>query len=367
LSFSKSLAALRRRLGQASGSCKGLVRTLHFGRLISIALIAIGVAAAIYVGHTISIRPSTDDATIDADVVHVASAVGGRIIELAVTENAKVSKGDLLFRLDPEPYRLAVEQAEANLGVAIGALDTRRRSIATERSNATIASEQVKRAQTNLQLAARTSERLRPLASKFYVPTQQFDQAQTAQRDAATSLQQAREQEIAALHAVGTEGAAVAAVEANKAALAIARRALDDTVVRAWHDGRIVGLTVLSGEMVVPSQALFTLIGTDEWFAVANFRETDLHAISIGDCATVFSMVDRRQPIKGIVEGVGWGVLDDERINLPRSLPYVQRSMNWVRVAQRFPVRIRLERPPEQLMKLGASAVVEIKHGAACS
>jgi hypothetical protein len=126
-----------------------------------------------------------------------------------------------------------------------------------------------------------------------YVPTQQFNQAQTAQRDAATSLQQAREQEAATLHAVGTEEAAVAAVQARQAALAIARRALDDTIVRAWHDGRVVGLTVLSGEMVVPSQALFTLISTEEWFAVANFRETDLHAIAVGDRDRLFD--DRSQ------------------------------------------------------------------------
>ena len=78
-------------------------------------------------------------------------------------------------------------------------------------------------------------------------------------------------------------------------------------------------------------------------------------------------MIDRRQPIKGIVQGIGWGVLDEERINLPRSVPYVQRSLNWVRVAQRFPVRVRLENPPEQLMRLGASAVVEVKHGDNCS
>lgn len=335
-------------------------------KIISLAIIAIGIAAGLYTERQISIHPSTDDATIDADVVHVASAVGGRIIELPVAENAKVSKGDLLFRIDPEPHRLAVEQAEAELGVAKGALDSRRRTISTDKSNATIASEQIKRAQTNLELATRTVDRLRPLVAKAYVPAQQFDQAQTAQRDATTSLQQARHQESAALSAVGTEDAATAAIQARQAALAIAKRALDDTVVRAWHDGRVVGLTVLSGEMVVPSQALFTLINTEEWFAVGNFRETDLHAIAAGDCATVYSMIDRNQPIKGVVESIGWGVLDEERVNLPRSVPYVQRSMNWVRIAQRFPVRIRLERPPEQLMRLGASAVVQIKHGESC-
>jgi len=155
-------------------------------------------------------------------------------------------------------------------------------------------------------------------------------------------------------------------VAAAEAALAIATRALDDTAVRAPHDGRIAGLTVSAGEMVVPSQSLFTLINTEEWFAIANLRETELHQVQEGQCATVYSMVDRRQPMRGVVDGIGWGVLADDRVNLPRSLPYVQSSLNWVRVARRFPVRVRLEEPPPALTRVGASAVVEVGHGAAC-
>jgi membrane fusion protein, multidrug efflux system len=78
-------------------------------------------------------------------------------------------------------------------------------------------------------------------------------------------------------------------VRARTAALGIAQRQLDDTTVRATHNGLVVGLTVSTGEMVVPSQSLFTLINTDEWFAVANFRETDLSAIAVDDCATVLT------------------------------------------------------------------------------
>jgi multidrug efflux system membrane fusion protein len=111
---------------------------------------------------------------------------------------------------------------------------------------------------------------------------------------------------------------------------------------------------------------VFTLINTEEWFASANLRETDLASVHAGDCVTVYSMLDRRLPVRGIVDSIGWGVLDQDRINLPRSLPYVERSLNWVRVAQRFPVRIRLEDPPAQIMRLGASAVVEVKHGRQC-
>lgn len=336
-------------------------------RLVSAAIIVLGAAVAWYVYDRSVSRPASDAASIDTEVVHIAAAVGGRVIDIKVEENEKVTRGDILFRIDPLPYKLAVDQADADLGVALAALDAQRRVISTEKSNLQIASEQIKRAQTNYDLAVRTTERLRPLAGKAYVPTQQLDQAQSAQRDAATSLAQAREQEIAAQSAISTTEGASAAIRARQAALAIAKRALEDTVVRAPHDGRIVGLTVKSGEIIAPMQNLFTLVTTETWYAVVNFRETDLKYIAPEDCATVYSMIDRRTPIKGVVESIGWGVLDTERVNLPKNMPYVERSLNWVRVAQRFPVRIRLAKPPENLMRLGASAVVEVKHGAACS
>ncbi len=199
-----------------------------------------------------------------------------------------------------------------------------------------------------------------------YVPAQQLDQAQVAQRDASVSLRQANTQRSATAQAVGNEDDAIATVHAREAALAIAQRALDDTTVRAPHAGRVSGLTVLSGEVVLPNQSLFLLVHTGEWFAVANFRETSLAGIRIGDCATVYSMIDRSHALRGKVEGIGIGVADTDRVNLPRSLPYVQPSVNWVRVAKRFPVRIRLEEPPETLARVGASATVEIRHGAAC-
>jgi multidrug efflux system membrane fusion protein len=155
-------------------------------------------------------------------------------------------------------------------------------------------------------------------------------------------------------------------VNARQAALAIAQRGLDNTTVRATHNGLIVSLTVSTGEMVVPPQSLLTVINTDEWFTVANLRETDPNAIALDDCATVSSMIDRKIPIKRVVQGIGWAVADQDRVNIPRSVPYVELSLNWVRIARRFPVRSRPENPPQQLMRLGASAVVEIRPGDQC-
>jgi len=90
---------------------------------------------------------------------------------------------------------------------------------------------------------------------------------------------------------------------------------------------------------------------------VLSIRQEDLRSLAV---------IYDRSPVDLTEELIGWGVLDQDRINVPRSVPYVERSLNWVRVEQRFPVRIRLESPPPQVMRLGASAVVEVKHGRQC-
>ena len=341
-------------------------RFISRGRLIALGTIALAVLVAVPAASWVVGHPSSSDASIDADVVHVAAAVGGRIIEIRVGENSRVHRGDLLFQIDPLPYQLQFSQAQADLSVAEGQLDTHRRYVSTQRSNATIAQDQTLNARANYELAIRTAERLRPLTAKGYVPNQQLDQAEVTAHDAATRLQQAQVQRLAAVEAIDTLQAAESLVAARQAALALAKRYLEDTTVRATHDGLVVGLTVSSGEFLAPGQSLFTLINTEEWFASANLREMDLASVHAGDCVTVYSMIDRHLSIRGIVDSIGWGVLDQDRINLPRSVPYVERSLNWVRVEQRFPVRIRLERPPAQVMRLGASAVVEVKHGRQC-
>ncbi|MFL9920225.1 multidrug transporter subunit MdtN [Paraburkholderia fungorum] len=336
------------------------------GRVIAGVIVLLGIAAAIY-GYDRTTRfPSTDDATIDADVVHVASPVGGRIVRLAVQENQRVAKGDVLFEIDPVPFRLVVAQTQADLELARAALETRRRTIVGERANATIAGDQTGKAAHNYELAARTVERLTPLVAKGYVPVQQLDQAQVAERDAALSLKQAQAQKQASAKTIADEADAIAVVHAREAALALAQHSLDDSVVRAPQNGFVTGLSVLAGETVAPHQSIFTLVHADEWFAVANFREGALAQIQPGDCATVYSMIDRNQAIHGKVVGIGAGVADSDRINLPRTLPIVQQSVNWVRVAQRFPVRVRLDAPAARLVRIGASAIVEVRHGAAC-
>lgn len=336
------------------------------GKIIAAAIVLLAVVIALYSAAWSRKHPSSTDASIDADVIHVAAAVGGRVINIGVRENSVVKRDHVLFQIDPLPYQLIVNQAQADLALARAQLETQRRFVSTQRSNADIARNQTSTALANYELATRTANRLRPLTAKGYVPHQQLDQADVTANDAQTHLLQAREQQAAAFGAIDTVEAGEAAVTAREAALALAKRNLEDTTVRAEHAGLVAGLTVSTGEFVIPGQTLFTLINTEEWFAVANLRETDLQSVQVGACATVYSLIDRHVPIHGVVQGIGWGVLDQDRINLPRSVPFVERSLNWVRVAQRFPVRIELHNPPPALMRLGASAAVEVGYGREC-
>lgn len=342
----------------------------HKRSLLGTSVAALIIVGAIVLGwlylHRAENNPLSEDAVLTANVINIASTVAGRIVALPVAENQKVTRGELLFAIDPEPYRLAADQARADLRFAEATRDGQRRTISAERSNAAIAAEQVTRARTNLALAEQTLARLTPLLPKGYVTAQQVDDARTARDDARTSLAQANRQAEAADSLVSTLDASDALVEARRAALAIAERALANTEVRAPHDGRIVGLTISTGEIVAPGQSIFTLVNTENWFASASFRETELPSIAVGDCARVYALADRSRAIAGTVEGIGWGVISEDVVNLPRGLPYVPKSLNWVRIVQRFPVRIRLIDPPEDLMRMGGSAVAIVHHGERC-
>jgi multidrug efflux system membrane fusion protein len=335
------------------------------GGLMALAIIAAAVIVSFLAASWVDRRPSSSDASIDADVVHVAPQVSGRIIEIPVRENSQVHRGDVLFQIDPKSDELVVAQSQADLAVAQAQLVTDTKHVSTQRSHAAVANDQTRSAKANYELANSTEERLRPLTAKGYVSRQELDQAVVTKNDAATHLQQAQVEALAAQEGIETIAAAQALVASRQAALALAQRHLADTTVRATHDGIVVGLNVSTGEFIFAGVSLFTLINTEQWYASANLRETDLAAVHTGDCVTAYSMIDRRTAIRGVVDSIGGGVAD-QAVPTGHSLPYVERSLNWVQVAQRFPVRIRLENPPRQLMRLGASAVVQVNHGQQC-
>ena len=333
------------------------------GKFIGYAVFAATIALIYFAWSTVSTSPRTDVAEIHAPVVHVSSIVPGRIIAIEVENNARVKKGDVLFRIDPESYQLRLTQAEAELRAAESELAQGQRNIDTAQSNAEVAQKQIERAQNNADLAKQTLDRLEPLLSKGFVTAQQVDQAKTAYSDALVSLDQALQQSEGASSVIGTLDTRQAQVDTARATVALARRDLDNTTIRAPFDGLIVGLTTPVGEFVVSGQAVFSMIDTANWEAVAYFRETELPAIHIGDEADVYVMASPDQPVRGTVVSMGWGIRSEEEITV-LGLPVVSSSLNWVKVAKRFPVYIHLEDPPPQLMRVGASVNVAISGSA---
>ena len=220
------------------------------GRLTALAGVAISflvIATAVvlaYRSHLVSqANPLSDDASVFANVTRMATSAGGRVKSVPVQENAFVQKGTLLLELDDTAYRLAVEQARADLELAEAAASDKSRNIQAELANADIAGQQVERARSNLDLASQSLERLRPMAEKGYVSAQQLDDARTLKRDAEVSLREALRQQDAAQALVGDELGAGALVRARRAALAIAEHELAGTRLFAPHDGHVVGLT----------------------------------------------------------------------------------------------------------------------------
>jgi len=327
------------------------------GLLIAVSSIGAAAIGTYFVLNEINRSPRTDVAEISAPTIQVSATVPGRIVSIAVSNNAAVKKGDVLFQIDPEPYQLRLNQAQAELRAAQSEVAQGGRNIATAQSNADVAAKQIERARFNAELARQTLERLEPLLPKGYVTAQQVDQARTAYSDAQVSLDQALQQSEGATQVIGTLDTRKAQVEVAEAAVALAQRDLDNTTVRAPFDGKVTGLEMAPGNYVLTAQSVFTLIDTSRWEAVAFFRETELDAIRLGSRADVFVMADRSRRIEGIVESIGWGVRSEESANI-LGLPVVSSSLNWVKVAKRFPVYIHLEEPPAELMRIGSTAIV---------
>jgi multidrug efflux system membrane fusion protein len=329
------------------------------GIMVSLIALAGVLVTAVLATRRIDQRPRTDDAYLQADLVHMAPDVSGRIVELDVRDNQAVRKGDVLFRIDPEPYRMRMDQARAAVRGLEAKLALTADQVAAQTSKAGAAERGIGSTEAQRALASSTLGRLQPLLGQGFVTAQQVDQARTAQRTAQIALQQEQLQADEARQAITNTKPTEAELEGARATLALAERDLNKTFVRAPCDGRITALDIAAGEFAATGHPLFTIIDTEHWYAIGNFRETDLAGMEPGQRATVYVMAQPSRPLRGQVDSLGWGVASDVSATIG-GLPHVERTLNWVRIAARFPVRILLDAPPDDLMRFGATAVVVI-------
>ena len=332
-------------------------------RLPAAAILLVAVALLGIVLWQLDHAPSTDDAYVYADTINVVPEVSGRIVELPVRDNQAVRKGDLLLRIDPRPYQAALDQARARLDTLNHQIALTQRTVNAQQYNADSVKAAVERARAVATQAADTLHRTEPLLPQGYVSAEEVDRARTAQRSAQAELNAAMLQAEQAGAAVSGVDALVAQRAEVQAQIAVAQLNLEFTEVRAPFDGRVVSLHTTVGQFASALKPVFTFIDTRHWYVVANFRETELKNVRAGTPATVYLMSDTGRRFTGVVDSVGYGVLPDDGGVVLEGLPRVQRSINWVHVSQRFPVKIAVDHPDAGLFRIGTSAVATLERG----
>lgn len=283
---------------------QNIFQSKNFKKYVVIAFFLCSALAWLVVKIYSSYYLSTDNAYVNANVVHIASRVTGQVIYVPVIDNQFVKKDALLFAIDPAPFRLAVNSAKAELDLTTAELD-----------NADI-----------------TEKRVSNLVKNNYMAKQERD------------------------NTVAHFKVASSKVEAAKANLAQAKLYLAYTSVSAPTDGWLAHFTLQSGDVVLANQPLFALISNKTFWVDANFKETEIAKIKIGQSATVIADMYPDHSFKGIVESISGGA--GTAFSL---LPPQNATGNWVKVTQRVPVRIRILNPdPKFPLRIGTTASVTV-------
>lgn len=388
----------------------------HIGRLLRFVVIAGAIAAVLVVVYDTERQPRTDDASVRANFIAIAPEVGGRLIQLPVKDNAFVKKGDLLFEIDPRDYRYALQQALAdqnNLEQKI--IDTRRKiaaeNSAVEAAGATVRTSEtaiktassavqsakaaVARAQANvdtanahLAYAMNDLHRLQPLLTKQYVTVDQVDQADTGMRaakgqyeQAQAALAEAQAQQTQAelrelqandqsleskarlgqaIHVIDTLDILESQRPASAAKVDRARLDLERSRVVAPFDAYVTNMNISEGAYAHVGSAMFTLIDARTWWVVANYREGKVRHIHVGSKVDVFLMGHPDREFEGVVQSLGYGVFPEDG-NVSAGLPNIDRTLNWVHLSTRFPVRILILNPDPALFRIGATALTIVR------
>lgn len=298
-----------------------------------------------------TIHPSTDDAYLQAGTVTIAPQVGGQVETVAVADNQYVAAGDVLFAIDTASLTAARDAAQAQLDIANQTAGSSSAEVSA--AEAQLASANAALADASADLARQQSLfNLGDVAQAALDPSLAgASQAQAAVDAAEANLQAARARS-------GATGPENAGVRAARASLTQTEIALAHATVAAPAAGWITNITLRPGQFVSPGQPLFSLVEDGAWWIDANFKETDIARIRPGQPATVALDMYPGLTLAGEVESIGLG--SGAAFSL---LPAENATGNWVKVTQRFPIRVRLnERPSDPAMQLrvGASATVTI-------
>jgi membrane fusion protein (multidrug efflux system) len=325
----------------------------RFQRLVlmgSVPLLLVAGATTYYIANDHYV--STDNAYVQQDKVSISADVGGRIVDVAVQENDVVKKGDLLFRIDPEPYRIAIAQADA----AIAAAQVRVTSLQTEYQTTGV---DIDSAREDVAFFEKEYQRQSALMQDGFTTRARLQAAEHALSDARSRVATAQADASKARAALATGAAAPGVNPAIKAGQAQRDQALlnlSRTEVRAPVAGVVSQADRLQpGQMMVQGLPGVTIVASNKSWIEANFKETDLAHMRVGQPAELTFDAYPDLKLRGKVASIGAGTGSEFSV-----LPAQNANGNWVKVTQRVPVRIAITDKSKRAMIAGLSAHVRI-------
>ena len=325
----------------------------RWGRIALMALVPLLVlAGGFWYWNGLQGKVSTDNAYLQQDMVSVTPEIGGKIIEANVKEDDEVEAGDLLFRIDPEPYQLQLQQANAQIASA-------QVNVQTLQQDTSLTGVDVSAAREDIAFAQSKFERQQALLDRGFTTKADYDAARHAVQQARESLRQAQAQQAEARARLSTGSAAPGEnpqIAAAKAQAATARLNLSRTDVRAPSAGRIAQADRLQvGQQAVPNLPVLTIVGDRTSYVEANFKETDLADMRPGQRAEIRFDAYPDLVLKGHVESIGAGTGSEFSV-----LPAQNATGNWVKVTQRVPVRIAIDQKSPRQLIAGLSTEVTV-------
>jgi multidrug efflux system membrane fusion protein len=389
------------------------------GSIVSACIVAGALISAGLVLRDVVLYPRTDDAEVTANFIGIAPVVEGPVVQLPIHDNDFVKKGALLYKIDDRPYLYALQSAVAAQSELEGEIENESRRISSEvnrvdvahageqnaLANETRATEEIEiakaavarseaaltQAQADESYAIGNFHRIEPLLAKGYVTEDDVHKARTTADAKTAAVEQAKSQLLLAkasllaasaqnqqalalisqsqaevkesAHSVYVLAPLIAQRESRASAVRLARYNYEQCSVVAPFDARVTNLTTSEGQYVKVGNQLFTLIDNRTWWVLANFRESQISHTRPGTPVDVFLMSDTNATYHGVVESVSFGVTPDPDVvgKLSEGLPDAQRTLNWVRLASRYPVRIRIIDPPPATLRVGQVAIVKMR------
>lgn len=278
--------------------------------------------------------PSSPRGVVSANVVQIAPRVSGTVIRVHVSDDAVVQAGDPLFSLDPRPFELAVQQAEANLGTALQTVDASGASLVAAQAAVT-------QARTTLENTRAEADRTFQLEERGIVAAARGDDARAAVENAAARLDQAQANLDSARAQLGPDGADNPTIRAATAQLEQAQYDLASTTVTAPHLGVVTNVTLSDGQFIGAGSPALTFIDAEAGWITVDLRENQLQKIEAGDPAHVLFDALPGRIFDARVQSIAWGIAPGRTVQ--DGLVANQRSTQWFEPARTIPVRIELE------------------------